>query len=702
MWAPWQMKEHAETLKGLNVEIDPAAFSEPTSFPLGAVVSLGGCSASFVSPDGLVITNHHCATRALQYNSTPKENVLKDGFFARTRADERWNGPSARVFATKSFKDVTAEVRAGIDAIKNDEDRYKRMEAQTKQIIAGCEKGRPEIRCSVIAYFAGAQHMLVEQLEIRDLRLVYAPPEGVGNFGGEVDNWRWPRHDGDFALFRAYVGKDNKPADHAAENVPYRPSHYLRIAKQPLAPGDFVMVAGYPARTDRLRTAVEVKEAVEWKYPRTIKLYEDLIATLEGASRGDAEKTIKAEPTIRGLSNGLTNNRGIMEGLVKGGLAAQRAQKEADLRAYIDVEPTRKAAYGGVLDKIAALIAEQKKTREADAALGEVMRMGRLLNAASTIVRMAEERPKRDDDRDPELQERNWRPIEQELSTLQKSYDRALETSVMRLLLQRIAKLPPPSQSPLLAAVIGKEKPTDAAIDKALAELYGGTSLEAEATRLSLFKTATTADLKESKDPLIKLALALRPTQKAIEKREDKFVGAMALLTPRYIEALRKASPTTVAPDANRTLRITFGTVRGYRPDPASPMSSMFTTLPEMVTKHTGREPFDAPARVLEAAKQRRLGPYVDPKLGEVPVDFLSDLDITGGNSGSPTLNARGELVGLAFDGNYESIASDWLFIPSVTRTIHVDVRYILWLLDVVEGADALVRELGVTPSAKP
>jgi hypothetical protein len=272
--------------------------------------------------------------------------------------------------------------------------------------------------------------------------------------------------------------------------------------------------------------------------------------------------------------------------------------------------------------------------------------------------------------------------------------------------LERTAKLPAADRSEVLGliagvsgGVSGKDEPTGARIDAALEKLYGGTKLEVEADRLKLLKSATTAELKKSKDPLIELALKLRPLQKDAEDRDKAYQGAMSLLRPRYIEALRAWSPGPIAPDANGTLRVTYGTVRGYRPTPDAPMHKPFTRVSEMVAKHTGKDPFIAPARILQAAKAKKFGPYVDASLGEVPLDFLSDLDITGGNSGSPTLNARGELVGLAFDGNYESMASDWLFIPHITRTIHVDLRYMLWVLDAVDGGDHLLSEMGAKPA---
>jgi hypothetical protein len=253
--------------------------------------------------------------------------------------------------------------------------------------------------------------------------------------------------------------------------------------------------------------------------------------------------------------------------------------------------------------------------------------------------------------------------------------------------------------TPAFVAIMGTAKPTDDAIAKKVGEMYAATKIEGQQARVDLLKNATTADLRKSPDPIVKLALLLRPFLKASQDRDEKYTGQMALLKPRYIEALRAMRGTEIAPDANGTLRITYGTVRGYRPRPDADVYRPFTILPEVVAKSTGQPPFDAPQALLDAVAQKRFGPYVDPTLHEVPVDFLADLHITGGNSGSATLNAKGELVGLAFDGNYEAMASDWVFMPSLSRSIHVDIRYVEWVLDAVGHADQLLTELGRTPA---
>ncbi|MEM9151421.1 MAG: S46 family peptidase [Cyanobacteria bacterium P01_F01_bin.3] len=234
MWMPGQMTEHTETLDKLGVEFDPKALLDPTSFPLGAVVSLGGCSASFVSDEGLIVTNHHCVQGPLQYNSTPEDNLIKNGFLAKTKGEEKWAGPSSRVFVTKSFKDVTAQILPGLEDITDPTERYAELEKRVKALDEACEERSEQTRCRIASYFEGAQYFEIESLEIKDVRLVYAPDAGIGVFGGEIDNWRWPRHTGDYSFLRAYVAPDGSSAEHSADNVPYKPPHHLKVSTDQL------------------------------------------------------------------------------------------------------------------------------------------------------------------------------------------------------------------------------------------------------------------------------------------------------------------------------------------------------------------------------------------------------------------------------------------------------------------------------------
>ena len=699
MWMPQQLAEHAKTLKSLGLELDPADLSDPLAAPLGAIVSLGGCSASFVSPDGLIITNHHCVQGALQDLSNEENgDLVQNGFLAMTREDELWNGPSARVYVTQKYTEVTEEMLSDLDAIEDDTARYKEIEKREKKLVADCEKGRDDIKCNVKGFFSGAEYQLIEQLKIRDVRLVHAPHRGVGWFGGDEDNWMWPRHTGDYSFYRAYVGVDGQPADHSLDNVPYHPDHYLRIATD-LEEGDLLMVAGYPGRTYRHRTAAEVKDSVEWYYPRALARYEEFLAKLHEVSEIDAETALRAQLWIFGLSNALKNNQGMIDGLVKGGLAEAKAKLEVELRAWIAADPDRTAEYGDVFAKMEALDAEYKATRERDAAFGEIG-WSSILGAASTIVQLAENRPKADAERDFGFQERNWKDLTDGQMSLLMQYNRNLDREMLRLALHRAVRDVDTNKDWLLA-VLNKKAAKDItvkAVDTFVDALYTKSKLEGEALRLKLLK-AKTADLKRNTDPFIQLALRLRPLEKAMEDRGEAYTGAMTLLKPKYINALRAFSKGQMAPDANGTLRVTYGTVRGYKPTPKAKMYAPFTYLPEMVAKHRDEDPFDVPDNVLTAVKAKKFGKYLHPTEGVVPVNFLGDCDTTGGNSGSATLNARGELVGLLFDGNYESMASDYLFIPALTRSIHVDIRYVLWLMDAVDNADHLLEEMGITPS---
>jgi len=708
MWMPSQLAEHAETLQGLGVELEPGALTDPMAFPLGAVVSLGGCSASFVSPKGLVITNHHCATGYLQANSSPDANLLSDGYLAKTMADEKPGGPGSRIYVTQAITDVTGAVLADTDAM-SDAERATTIAKRRGELAAQCTAKAPTTSCVVSSYFDGAQFFEIERLEIRDVRLVYAPDAGVGVFGGEVDNWRWPRHTGDYSFIRAYVGPDGKPADPSADNIPYEPKHFLKVATKPLAADDFVMVAGYPGRTYRLKTAADVQEAMSWRYPREIVRYDELIGLLTTLGNEDPKLAIKAASQLRRLANYRTNFKGMIDGLREGGLAAKKEGLEKELQTWIEADPERTKLYGSVLADMAVARAERTKFLEHDAAVSDLMRAGELLGWAQNIAAVNEMR----DTLSAEAIAGVTAQLRGSLPGLVAGFDPRMDTALVAHGALRAVALPE-GQRPdavlegLLGAKAWKkvqaesdETKRTALVTKAVATMFAKTKLATEAGR-SKALDALAKPPKPSRDPLLAAVTRMLSSVKEVEARRAAYDASMDRLRPQYVAAMRGFSPTPLAPDANGTLRITYGTVRGYSPTPDDEVYVPFTTIGQMVAKHTGEAPFNAPKPVLEAAARGEWGAYGDEVAGELTVNFLADLDITGGNSGSATLNARGELVGLAFDGNYESIASDWLFAPQVARSIHVDIRYVLWLMDAVDGADHLLQEMGVTPSVEP
>ena len=704
MWMPQQIPQLAPRLKEMGFQGDPQAFADLTGQPMGAIVSLGGCSASFVSPDGLIVTNNHCVQGALQYNSKPERNLMVDGYLAKTRADELWNGPGSRVFVTVSVKDVTDEIAGKLDPKLTDRKRFDVIEQRVKAKTAECEKGG--LRCSVAPFFEGLKWFELGQMEIQDVRLVYAPPAGIGNFGGETDNWQWPRHTGDWSFYRAYVSKDGKAVPFSKDNVPFKPKHWLKVSPGGANPGDLVFVAGYPGRTARLNPYEDVKESIEWTLPRSIKRSTDRIAILEKVGKDDKETALHVAQAIRGLNNGLTKNKGVLQGMVKGGLLSDKERMEKDFVKWIDADAARKAKYGDVIPAMSALTADRAKTRERNALLTEMSGvMGSGLGSAQTLYRYSIEKAKKDADRDPAFQERNWNRLRESQERAQRTLDPKADRALMRYALADIAKLPETQRIEPLDKEIGlkpgmAEADAGKAIDAWLDRTIAGTKIYDKDFRMSLFDKST-SDLVATKDSMVTLAAALYPLQETNREKNKEREGAMYRLGPRYAEALLAKNGGLVSPDANSTLRVTYGRVLGV-PARDGLLYAPQTTLAGVAEKATGKGEFNAPKAQLDAIKALRAGktsPYVDPKLNDVPVNFLSTVDTTGGNSGSATLNARGELCGLLFDGTFDTVASDYLFDTARTRSIHVDSRYMLWTMTEVDGAANLLKEIGEAPS---
>jgi peptidase S46-like protein len=694
MWLPMQMPEHAAELSRLGLAIDPTLLADPKSSLLSAIVNLNGCSASFVSRDGLVVTNHHCATGALQHNSSATENLLEAGTLAKTRAEERSSGPSARLRVLSKMTEVSERILPLLQKVMDPLARELEYERLEKQIVGNCESQRPGVRCGLVSMYGGLRYFSIESLELRDIRIVYAPAESIGAFGGEVDNWRWPRHDADVTFFRAYVGKDGMPADYSLENVPYQPPSFLKLSSAPLAEGDLVFVAGYPGRTSLLASAAEMRQSERIVYPEQLAMFDAYLALIAEISKGEPEVAIKATSRRRGFDNYRTKHLGELAGIQRAHLLDKKLAEDQALQAFIDRDPARSAVQGNAIRELELALEEREQTREADAALQGEFLMPRLLFAAYRSLRMAAERQKPDAEREPDFQERNVPKLRDEQKALAASYHPKLDRALLKLALQRDRARDPKHRTPALSLIAGKD-PTDGAIDSAIAKLYDKTQLGEEKARLELFDGGRFGALSAHPDAIVRLAAKLYPALRAAEDRGKRFAGQLRLLKPRYLGALLAFKGGLVPPDANGTLRVAYGTVKKAPPDAPGANMGAFTSLSQMVAKHTGKAPFNAPERLLVAAKTSARSPYVDRALGDVPVDFLSDLHITNGNSGSATLNARGELVGLAFDGTYESVASDWAYLPS-TRTIHVDLRFILYLLSEVDHAEALLRELGV------
>ena len=696
MWVPQQLPQIAGPLAKAGLKLAPEQLADLTGDPMGAVVALGGCTASFVSPNGLVATNHHCAYGAIQLNSTPENNLIRNGFNAPTTADELSAGPNARVFVLDEITDVTRDAQAVIAAAGADAlARTKALEAFEKKLIAECE-AEAGFRCRLYSFSGGNSYRLFRNMEIRDVRLAYAPPGSVGKFGGDVDNWMWPRHTGDFAFYRAYVGKDGKPAAYSPDNVPFKPRHWLKFADQPLGEGDFVMVAGYPGSTNRYALAAEFDNAAQWSYPAIAGHFKNQIALVEAAGKLDPQVQVKYASAMAGWNNTSKNYEGQLTGFKRIDAAGQKRAEEAAVLAWLKGQGAKGQAALDAHARLLALLQQSQATRERDLALG-MFNNTAMVGTASELYRLAIERAKPDAERESRYQQRDLPAIEGGLRQMERRYVASMDRQLQAYWLDQYLKLPAAQRVAAIDAWLGGND--TAAVKRALDRL-AGTALGSTEERLK-WLSADRAAFEASTDPAIQYAVAVMPTLLQLEQERKTRAGENLAARPVYLQAVadyKNSQGEFVYPDANLSLRITFGNVTGYVPRDGVKYTP-FTTLEGVVAKETGADPFDSPQALLDAVAAGRHGGLADARLGSVPVNFLSDLDITGGNSGSPVLDAHGKLVGLAFDGNWESVASNWVFDPAMTRMISVDQRYMRWIMQEVFPAPQLLREIGVAPA---
>ncbi|GAB2512089.1 S46 family peptidase [Lysobacter humi (ex Lee et al. 2017)] len=692
MWVPQQLPEIAGPLKKAGLKLSAKQMSDLTGDPLGAIVSLGGCTAGFVSKQGLVATNHHCVYGAIQLNSTAEKNLIQTGFSAATPKDELSAGPNARIYVLDSIRDVTAQAKAAIAGASTPLGRTQALEALEKKLIAECE-AEAGYRCRLYSFSGGNVYRLFRNLEIRDVRLAYAPPSSIGNYGGEVDNWMWPRHTGDFSFYRAYVGPDGKPAAYSPNNVPYTPKRFLKLADKPLGQGDFVMVAGYPGSTSRYALASEFDNTASWTYPVVGGHYKRLVAMVEAAGRKNPDIAVKYADTVKSWQNVMKNYDGQLEGFTRIDAAAQKQREEKAVLDWLRKQGAKGQAGLASHQRLEQLVAEARATRERDVIVAQLRRTG-VLGAATQVYRYAIEQAKPDAQREPGYQQRDLPALEGALRQMERRYQPTMDRQLVAYWLREYVKLPQAQRIAELDRWLDGDN--ERAIDRALDRLEK-TKLGDTTTRLALLKSSR-ADLEKSRDPALQFAVAVMPAMLKLEEEAKTRAGEMLVHRPVFLKAVadyRKSRGQFVYPDANSSLRITFGNVMGYTKADGSVQPS-FTTLEQVAQKATGQEPFDAPQVQLDAIRAKNYGGLADKRLGTVPVNFLSDLDITGGNSGSPVLDAQGRLVGLAFDGNWESVSSNWVYDPKMTRMIAVDQRYMRWVMQEVFPAPQLLAEMGV------
>ncbi|STR27055.1 V8-like Glu-specific endopeptidase [Janthinobacterium lividum] len=683
-WQPHQLPQLKAELKRVGIEIPAEKLADLSKHPMSAIVSLGGCSAAFVSDAGLVVTNHHCAYGAVQRNSTPEHNYITNGFLAKTRAAELPGGPNSLVYVTDKVENVSDRVLKGLTADMSGRARHEAVEKRVKDLIAECETDKM-YRCSVPAFHRGLEYYRIRQMMIRDVRLVYAPSDKIGNFGGDIDNYEWPRHTGDYSFLRAYVGKDGRPADPSPDNVPYKSKDFLVVSAEGLKAGDGILLAGYPGRTSRYKLPAEIRFARDTAFPLKVSELQADLAVMADATNGDAAAAVRYASVVKSINNVLKKTQGLLDGFARKDIAAIKDVQDAEFRSWYAKQPNVSPTLLAELD---AAIASDMALSEEEFAWS-VATNSDLLKSARTIYRLSLERQKADAERESGYQQRDLAFIKARLTRLEQSYVNKVDQARFEAGLKRYAQLAAKSHPQGLDALL----PAPSAV----AALYQQTQLADTAKRLAWLEKDQAA-VAQSDDAFMALAIKLQPVEAALEERRKEIDGNLERVIPQYMQAViawKKSQGKPVYPDANSTLRVTYGTVSPYSPRDGL-TKGPFTTVEGIVEKVTGKAPFEAPQGLIDAVKQKRYGQFRDPVLGTVPVNFLTSADTTGGNSGSAVMNKRGELIGLNFDSTYESITKDWYFDTAITRAIHLDIRYMLWVMKEVDHADNLLQEMSI------
>ena len=689
MWLLDQLDQLNLKKEGLKIPAEAVYSSEKTSLK-DAIVWLGGCTASFVSPDGLIVTNHHCAYGALQKASTEEKDYITDGFLAQTQEEEiQALGVTASILL--EMKNITENILSAAEGIDDPVARERKIEARISELTEAGEKAAEDIRIYIEPMYKGKKYYQFTYRRYEDVRLVYAPPNSVGNYGGDIDNWIWPRHTGDFTFMRAYMAPDGSGRKYDPVNVPVKSPNYLRIAKDPLKEGDFTFIMGYPGQTVRWRTSNSVSWNLTYSYPTRIQNYQECIDIIEAIGKESKEGKIRLANLDAGYNNAMKNYQGNVDGMTKTGFLEKKRAFEKDFLAFLDSKPELKKQYGSVLDEIGEQYKNLEKTRLQEIVLGMFWReAGTLPAVAVKIYDTVYERAKPDSVRDPGFSETDVKRAAERLQYEYYNYFPEGDVRFLTRALNKAADLPADQKIDGLSDIALKEGET---LQTYAAFVLENTGLKDAEFAATLFDK-TPEELAELHDPLIDLAAAFYPARDAYKKRTEIFNATITDLRKQYIEGLYAWKGQGLYPDANSTLRFTWGEIKGYSPADAVTYAP-FTTLEGVIEKNTGVEPFDMPAKLKTLHDAKNFGRWANPAKKDIEVNFTHCCDITGGNSGSPVMNAKGELIGLAFDGNYEAMTSDWQYDETLQRTISVNIHYILFLAEKFSGADNLVKELG-------
>jgi hypothetical protein len=661
-----------------------------------AVVIVGGGTGEFVSPEGLLLTNHHVAFDALVAASDQNNDYGTKGFTARSRTEELpANGYTVTI--TEELKDVTSEVLSGVSASTPPSDRAAAIQAKVQALESSGSKAEDGIQVRVLPLNEGLQYYQFNYLILRDVRVVYAPPKAIGFFGGDPDNFEWPRHCGDFAFMRAYVGPNGKPAAYSDKNIPFKPKKFLSLSLGGVYEGDFMMVMGYPGSTRRYRESYSVAYNQDIAQPFYVDLFSKQISVLQRIGQADPSTRVKLQSLIFDLSNTLKNFEGSVIAMRRAGIVDKKHAEEAAFTKWINQDPNRKAKYGEVLPSLAKAYEVLNTSAERDLVVQQLASVSGLLDVAAFAWLLATEKEKPETERNPALvSPAALQRVQARVAELLADRNVILEREMLVYLLRKAAGLSPNQKIELIEKRFGHLSPgarIEAEMEFARSLIESKRFTSAESLN-SLFGMSQ-AQLRELHEPVLEFAAELNDLLQQVRVRTQEFNATVMRWRPVLLEGTGEMRGGIPYPDANRTLRFSYGEVKGYVPRESITYNA-FTTLAGVAEKDTGREPFDVPEKLKELYRDHDFGIYAGPNNSAVPVDFLSTNDIIGGNSGSPILNGKGEQVGIIFDGNYEGLGNDFFYNEPKGRAISVDIRYVLFVTEKFGNAGQILKELDI------